>query len=114
MSLTPPTRKPSQSCYISQSCIHPLLLPGGRKLLRALVVASETVNTALDENQTELGVAVLSVALQVLSHGHSLLDQEVHVLGDGGSQSYSLTRHTRPPPFFFRILRILEPVTAFT
>ena len=56
-------------------------------MLRTLVVTSETVNTALDQNQAELGVAVLSVALQVLSHGHSLLDQEVHVLGDGGSQS---------------------------
>ena len=87
MSLTPPTRKPSQSCYTSKSCTHFLLLPGGRKLLSALVVASETVNTALDENQTELGVAVLSVALQVLSHGHSLLDQEVHVLRNGRSQS---------------------------
>ena len=64
-----------------------LLLPGGRKLLRALVVASQTVNTALDQNQAELGVAVLSVALEVLSHGHSLLDQEVHVLRERGGQS---------------------------
>ena len=64
-----------------------LLLPGGRKLLRALVVASQTVNTALDQNQAELGVTVLSVALEVLSHGHSLLDQEVHVLRERGGQS---------------------------
>ena len=87
MSLTPPTRKPSQSCYTSRCCIYSLLLPGGRKLLGTLVVASETVDTALNENQTELGVAVLSVALQVLSHGHSLLDQEVHVLRNRRSQS---------------------------
>ena len=45
------------------------------------------MNTALDENQTELGVAVLSVALQMLSHSDSLLNQEVHVLGDGRSES---------------------------
>lgn len=45
------------------------------------------MNTALDQNQAELGVAVLSVALEVLSHGHSLLDQEVHVLRERGGQS---------------------------
>ena len=38
------------------------------------------MNTALDQNQTELGVAVLSVALQVLSDGDGLLDEEVHIL----------------------------------
>ena len=64
-----------------------LLLPSGGKLLSALVVASETVNTALDQNQTELGVTVLSVALQVLSDGDGLLDQEVHILRQRRSQS---------------------------
>ena len=56
-----------------------LLLPSGGKLLSALVVASETVDTALDP--------VLSVALQVLSDGDGLLDQEVHILRQRRSQS---------------------------
>ena len=64
-----------------------LLLPSGGKLLSALVVASETVNTTLNQNQTELGVTVLSVALQVLSDGYSLLDEEVHILRKRRSQS---------------------------
>jgi hypothetical protein len=37
-----------------------LLLPGGRELLGALVVASQAVDTALDQNQAELGVLVLA------------------------------------------------------
>ena len=45
------------------------------------------MNTALDQNQTELGVTVLSVALQVLSDGDGLLDQEVHILRQRRSQS---------------------------
>ena len=89
LQFTPPERKPWQSCYSSYTSIQHLLLPGRRKLLRALVVASQTVNTALDQNQTELGVTVLSVALEVLSHSDSLLDQEVHVLGERRSQTYA-------------------------
>lgn len=37
-----------------------------------LVVAGETVDTGLDENQAELAVLVLAVALEVLADGHSL------------------------------------------
>ena len=40
-----------------------LVLPGGRQDTDGLVVASETVDTRLDENETELGVLVLAVAL---------------------------------------------------
>ena len=64
-----------------------LLLPGGRKLLSTLVIASETVNTALHQNQTELGVTVLSVTLQMLSDSNGLLDEEVHILRQTGSKS---------------------------
>ena len=99
--------------HVKRSVQH-LLLPGGRKLLSTLVVTGETVNTALDQNQTELGVAVLSVALQVLSDGDGLLDQEVHILRKRRSQSWPLSPNKQRLPFFFRILRILEPVTAFT
>lgn len=74
-----------------------VLLPGRRKLLSALVVTSETVNTALDHNQAELGVTVLSVALEMLADGDGLLDEEVHILGQRGSQSYkSPTNHPLP------------------
>ena len=39
------------------------------------------MDTALDENETELGVAVLAVALQMLADAHGLLDQMVEILG---------------------------------
>lgn len=54
-----------------------LLLPGRRKLLGALVVTCQPVDTALDQNQTKLGILVLAVPLQMFAHGHSLLDQVV-------------------------------------
>ena len=37
-----------------------------------LVVTGQTVDTGLDENQAELGVLVLAVALEVLADGNSL------------------------------------------
>ena len=59
-----------------------LLLPGGRELLGALVVASKTVDPALHNNKPEFGVLVLPVPLQMLPNRHRLLDEEVQVLGD--------------------------------
>lgn len=59
-----------------------LVLPGGRQLLGALVVACQAVDAALDQDQPELAVLVLAVALKVLAHAHRLLDQVVQVLGD--------------------------------
>lgn len=38
------------------------------------------MNSALHENETELGVLVLAITLEVLSDGHRLLDQVVEVL----------------------------------
>jgi len=38
------------------------------------VVAGETVDSGLDENETELGVLVLSVALEMLADSDGLLD----------------------------------------
>lgn len=49
-----------------------LVLPGRRQDTDGLVVASQTVDTRLDQNQAELGVLVLAVALEVLSDGHGL------------------------------------------
>ena len=49
-----------------------LVLPGRRKDTDGLVVAGKTVDTGLDENETELGVLVLAVALKVLADSDSL------------------------------------------
>ena len=50
-----------------------LVLPRGGKDADGLVVAGETVDTGLDENEAELGVLVLAVALEVLADGHGLV-----------------------------------------
>lgn len=49
-----------------------LVLPGGREDTNGLVVTGQTVDTGLDENEAELGVLVLAVALKVLADGDSL------------------------------------------
>jgi len=59
-----------------------LVSPGWRKDTDGLVVAGETVDTGLDENETELGVLVLSVALKMLADSDGLLDQHVQILWD--------------------------------
>lgn len=60
------------------------VLPVGSEHPLCLVVAGETVNSGLYENQPELAVLVLPVALQMLSDGDSLLDEVVEVLGQIG------------------------------
>jgi hypothetical protein len=54
-----------------------LLLPRRWALLCALVVSGQLVDLALYQNKMELGVHVLAVSLQMLPHGHGLLDQEI-------------------------------------
>jgi hypothetical protein len=49
-----------------------LVLPGGGQDTDGLVVAGQTVDTGLDENEAELGVLVLAVALKVLADSDSL------------------------------------------
>lgn len=44
-----------------------LVAPGGRQDTDGLVVTGQTVDTGLDQNQAELGVLVLAVALEVLA-----------------------------------------------
>lgn len=46
------------------------------------VVSGESVDSRFDQNQSKLGVLVLSVSLKVLSDRDSLLDKEVQVLWD--------------------------------
>jgi hypothetical protein len=48
------------------------------------------VDTALDENQSKLGVLVFAVALQVLSDLHSLLDEHVQIFRDLGCEPVGL------------------------
>ena len=47
------------------------------------------MDTGLDENEAELGVAVLAVGLKVLADGNGLLDQQVEVLWDVGAEALS-------------------------
>ena len=48
------------------------------------------MDSALDENESELAVLILSVSLQVLSNVDSLLDQVVEVLWDLRSEAVLL------------------------
>lgn len=48
------------------------------------------MDSGFDQNQSELGVLVLSVSLQVLSDRYSLLDQVVQVFRDLWSQTVGL------------------------
>ena len=50
-----------------------LVLPGWWQDADGLVVAGETVDTGLDENEAELGVLVLSVALKMLADSDGLM-----------------------------------------
>jgi len=67
-----------------------LVLPRRGQGLLGFVVARETVNAGLDENQTELRVLVLAVLLEVLANVDGLLDQVVQVLGQFGAQTGDL------------------------
>lgn len=49
-----------------------LVAPGGGQDTDGLVVTGQTVDTGLDQNEAELGVLVLAVALKVLADGDSL------------------------------------------
>lgn len=59
-------------------------------MLDSSVVASESVDSALDEDKSELSVLVLSVLLQMFPHIDGLLDEVVEVLWELGSQSVLL------------------------
>ncbi|KAL3797184.1 hypothetical protein ACHAW5_006046 [Stephanodiscus triporus] len=67
-----------------------LVLPVGGELAGGAVVPREAVDAALDEDEAELRVLVLAVALQVLANLHGLLDEHVQVLGDLGGEAVRL------------------------
>ena len=54
------------------------------------VISGKSVDSALDKNESEFSVLILSVLLHVLSHVDGLLDEMVEVLGDLGSESVLL------------------------
>ncbi len=64
-----------------------IVLPVGSQLTGRLVVARQAVNLGFNQNQTELGVLVLAVALQVLADLHGLLDQVVQVFREFRGQA---------------------------
>jgi hypothetical protein len=45
---------------------------------------SETVDAGLDGDETEFGVFVLAVCLEVLADGNCLFDEMPEILGDRG------------------------------
>ena len=82
-----------------------LVPPGWGKSTNGLVVARETVDTGLDENEAaierqfklffgmqvaniQLGVPVLAVDRQVLANGNSLLDEHVQIFWDLGCEAW--------------------------
>ena len=66
------------------------VLEGGGQLARAFVVASETVDAALHEDEAVLGRGVLAVLLQMFADGHCLLNEVVEVLRQFGSHALFL------------------------
>lgn len=67
-----------------------LIFPDGRELLGFLVVTGKSVDPALNQNQPKLRVLVLSVPLQMLTDGNSLLDQMVQILRNFRCQTMRL------------------------
>ena len=69
-----------------------IILESGRDLLLGLVVPRKPVNPRLDQDEAELGVPILPVNLEVLSHRDRLFDEVPKVLRDGWSKSYPQTK----------------------
>jgi len=57
-------------------------------LLLCFVVAGKTMNTGFDQDQSELGILVFPVGLEVLANSNSLLHEVPEVLGNAGCKSY--------------------------
>lgn len=55
-------------------CSGGFVLPRGREDSVGLVVPSQSVDSALNQDETELGVTILPIPLQVLPDGYCLLD----------------------------------------
>jgi len=64
--------------------------PGGAEGLDVTVVTGESVDSALDANESELGISVGTVLLQMLSDVDGLSDEVVEVLGERGGHAVFL------------------------
>ena len=49
------------------------------------------MDSGLDENEPELAVLVLAVALEMLAHGDRFLDQHVEIFWDFGCETYVIS-----------------------
>lgn len=82
-----PTLKLSLNYYPINIILFSILFPTRRKLLRSLIITSQTMNSTLNHNQTEFRITILSVTFQVLTNRYCLLYQEVHIFRKRRSQS---------------------------
>lgn len=57
------------------------ILPVGRDTLRSFVIASDAMDSAFNKDKSEFRILVLTIAVQMFTHRHSLLDEHVQVLG---------------------------------
>ena len=74
-------------CYHRASS-RALISPRRRQHTDSLVVSAEAVDPGLDENESELAVLILAVALEVLTHSDGFLDQHVEIFWDFGCETY--------------------------
>jgi len=90
---SPPQLKNSNHC-LRNECQRrrSIILEGRHDLLPGFLVAGTTVDARLDEDEAELGVAILPVRLEVLAHGDRLFDEVQKVLRDGLAKSYPQTK----------------------
>jgi len=71
-------------------CSGGFVSPVGWENLCSLVISNQSVDSGLDQNESELGVFILAELLQMLSDDDSLLDQVVQILWDGWGKSVGL------------------------
>lgn len=85
-----------------------LLSPFGWKSLSLSVVSGQSMDSWLDQNQSVLGILILSALFQMLSDIDGFSNHAVDIFGDLGGTSWITIRI----PFFFRILVIFWPVKS--
>merc|ERR1719244_1243159 len=66
-----------------------LVLPCGGQDTLGLVVPGQTMDSAFNQNKTELSILVLPVSLKMFPDRDSLLDEVVAVLGEFGSHTFA-------------------------
>jgi len=67
-----------------------VVLPLRWQLFLFLVVASQSLQTRLDENQAEFRVGVFAVFLEVLANVDSFADEVMQILRESGSEAFDL------------------------